>query len=234
MFKPALIVTLLLASAFAHAGDPVTDAMQKAYGPYRVALFKTNSNSQADSLQAITQAQQSWGQIVTQFGARPAAPYDRDADFARSLSEVNKVYSKAAEQIGRNELSEAHETLEHARDIMADMRRRNDVIVYSDHMNAYHAQMEIVLNEGQATLAKANGIHELTAQAGALEFLATRLKTEAPADYANNEEFNALFKAVEKSVAELKAALFADDANKVKEALGKVKVPYSKMFIKFG
>ena len=234
MFKPGLILSLLLATGLASAADPVTDAMQKAYAPYRAALFKTNSNSQTEALQAVTQAQQGWGQIATQFGAKPAAPYDRDTDFAKSLAEVSKVYAKAAEQIGKNELTEAHETLEHARDIMADMRHRNNVIVYSDHMNAYHAQMELVLNDGAKTLAGPNGVQELTAQTGALEFLAARLKTEAPAEYLKNDEFNAMFKAVEKSVADLKAALFTNDATKVKEALGKVKVPYSKMFLKFG
>ncbi|GAB2877302.1 hypothetical protein GCM10027046_01450 [Uliginosibacterium flavum] len=218
----------------ASAADPVTDIMQKAYAPYRVALFKTNSNSQAEAQQAITQAQQSWGQIATQFGAKPAAPYDRDTDFAKSLAEVSKVYAKAAEEIGKNQLTEAHETLEHARDVMSEMRHRNNVIVYSDHMNAYHAQMELVLIDGPKTLAGPNGIQELTAQTGALEFLAARLKSEAPADYAKNDEFNTMLAAVQKSVADLKAALFTNDATKVKDALGKVKVPYSKMFIKFG
>ena len=30
----------------AHAADALTDAMQAAYAPYRVALFKTNGESQ--------------------------------------------------------------------------------------------------------------------------------------------------------------------------------------------
>ncbi|MBS1208177.1 MAG: hypothetical protein H6R19_575 [Proteobacteria bacterium] len=234
MFKPALILGLLLVTAQASAADPITDAMQKAYGPYRAALFKTNSNSQTEALQAVTQAQQGWSQIATQFGAKPAAPYDRDTDFAKSLAEVSKVYAKATEQIGRNELAEAHETLEHARDIMSDMRHRNNVSIYSDHMNAYHAQMEVVLIDGPKTLAGPHGMQELTAQTGALEFLAVRLKTEAPAEYLQNEEFNAMLKMVEKSVAELKAALFTNDASQVKVALGKLKAPYSKLFLKFG
>jgi len=234
MFKPAFVLGLLLATGLAGAADPVTDAMQKAYGPYRTALFKTNSNSQAEAREAIAKAQQSWGLIAAQFGTKPPPPYDRDADFAKSLNEVSKVYSQAAEQISKNDLTEAHETLEHARDEMADMRHRNNVIVYSDHMNAYHAQMEIVLIDGPKTLEKQNGVMALTAQTGALEFLAARLKAEAPADYTKSEEFNVMYQAVEKSVADLKAALFANDAAKIKEALGKVKAPYSKMFLKFG
>ena len=101
-------------------------------------------------------------------------------------------------------------------------------------MNAYHAAMEHFLTDGEKLLAAPNGLLELTAQAGALDYLAKRLQSEAPASLLQNEEFTGLLKAVEKSVADLKAALFAQDAGKAKAAIGKLKQPYSRMFIKFG
>ena len=67
----------LIFGALAHAADPVTEAMQAANGPYRMALFKTNGKSQPEALQALTQAQQAWDKLSTQFGGKPAAPYDR-------------------------------------------------------------------------------------------------------------------------------------------------------------
>ena len=235
MFKPIVLSFCLISAASAvFAADPVTDAMQKTYEPYRVALFKTNSKAQEDSRQAVIQAQQGWARVASEFGANPPAPYAGDPGFSASLAGVNKVYAKALEQIEQNQLVEAHETLEEVRDIMADMRRRNQVVVFSDHMNAYHAEMEHFLNDGERTIAAPNGMLELTAKAGALEYLAGRLKSEASASLLKNEEFVGLLKAVEKSVAELKAALFAQDAARVKEAIGKLKGPYSKMFIKFG
>ena len=235
MFKSFVLpLCLLSAATVALAADPVTDAMQKTYAPYRVALFKTNNNAQEDSRQAVIQAQQGWTRIVSEFGSNPPAPYAGDPAFAVSAAAVNKVYAKALEQIAQNQLVEAHETLEEVRDILADMRRRNQVVVFSDHMNAYHAEMEHFLNDGEKTIAAPNGMLELTAKAGALEYLAGRLKSEAPASLLKSEEFLALLKAVEKSVTDLKAALFAQDASRVKEAIGKLKGPYSKMFIKFG
>ena len=129
---------------------------------------------------------------------------------------------------------EAHETLEDVREIMADLRRRNQVVVFSDHMNAYHAEMEHFLDDGEKILASKSGLMELTAKAGVLDYLAQRLKSEAPASLVQNEEFITLLKAVGKSVADLKAALFAQDVARVKEAIGKLKQPYSRMFIKFG
>lgn len=234
MFRSTALLLALLASTTALAADPLTDAMQKAYAPYRTALFKTNSDAQADARQAIDQAREAWRDIVGQFGSQAPAPYDRDSAFASSLTKVGRIYDQAADEIGKGRLPEAHETLEEAREVMAALRARNNVIVFSDHMNAYHAQMEHVLIEGPQILDGADGLLELTAQTGALDMLAGRLSTEASAALRGNEEFKTSLAAVQKSVADLKAALFAQDKSKVKEALGKLKAPYSRMFIKFG
>jgi hypothetical protein len=230
----AILAISVCAVLPAFAADAVTDAMQAAYGPYRVALFKTNSNSQAEAQQAMTQAQQAWGKLATQFGSKPPAPYDRDTAFSTSVADVSKVYAKATEQVTANQLTAAHTTLEDARDIMAQLRRRNQVIIYSDHMNAYHSEMEHVLNDGGKTLALPNGIQQLTAQVGALAYLSKKLSSEAPDNYRINPEFTELLKAVDKSVTELQGSLFAQNASAVKEAKEKIKAPYSKLFLKFG
>jgi hypothetical protein len=234
MFKFVLSVLVLCAAWPTFAADAVTEAMQKAYAPYRVALFKTNSNSQAESQQAVSQAQQAWSQLTARFGAKPPAPYERDPAFAGSLAEVDQVYAQAAQEIAKNQLSPAHETLERVRDILSALRQRNQVIVYSDHMNAYHAEMEHILIGGPKTLAAPNGFLQLGLQVGVLEYLAHRLRTEAPAEYASNAEFSGLVQAVEASVAALKAAVLAQDSSASKQALGKMKPAYSKLFLKFG
>jgi len=233
--KKYLISTALFVVSFSvWSADPVTDAMQIAYAPYRVALFRTNSNAQAESQQAIEQAQQSWTKLIEQYSSKPPAPYDRDTAFVTSLSEVLKVYDLSARQVSANQLTAAHETLEKARDIMADMRRRNQVVIFSDHMNAYHSEMENVLINAPTILLQQNGMQQLTAMVGALNYLAKKLISEAPANYATNEEFVESAKAVNKSVSELQDALFLQDAQAIKIKLSKVKVPYSKFFLKFG
>ncbi len=224
----------MLLGASALAADPVTDAIQGAYGPYRTVLFRTNSGSQAESQQALERAQTAWKQVMSQFGARPPAPYDRDPGFAAALAEVNQTYVKSADEIAKNKLTDAHETLEHVRDVLAQLRQRNQVIVFSDHMNAYHAQMEHVLIEGPKLLAQPEGLLRLAGQAGVLAFLARQLGTQAPPELAGDAEFTVALKAVEQSVADVNSALLAQDAAAVKAAIGKVKVPYSKMFLKFG
>ncbi len=234
MKKLVISAALIIASAGAFAADPVTDAMQAAYEPYRIALFRTNSNAQVESQQAIAQAQQGWGKLTEQYAAKPPAPYDRDPAFATSLAEVSSVYAMAATQVNANQLTAAHDTLEKARDIMAEMRRRNQVVVFSDHMNAYHAEMENVLINGPKVLTQPDGRQQFIAMVGVLNYLAKRLSSEAPANYAKNEEFVESVKGVEKSVTDLQAVAFSQDTAAVKAALSKVKSPYSKFFLKFG
>lgn len=230
----AALIACLAGWGCALAGDAVTDAVQSAYGPYRTALFRTNSNSQPEAAQAIAQAQQAWKSVSDRFGANPPVPYDRDPQFSRTLAQVAAVYAKAATEVAAGKLAPAHETLEDARDLIAAMRQRNGVVVFSDHMNAYHAQMEHVLMQGPKQLASAQGMPELVGQLGVLDYLARQLRAQAPESLRQNAEFDTLLKDVEASVSAAYKAGLAQDANALKGAIGKLKVPYSKLFLKFG
>jgi len=228
----ATLTAVLLSPAL--AADAITDAMQAAYAPYRAALFRTNSQAQAESEQAIAAARSQWRALADRHGARPGAPYDRDPAFAATLKQVDEVYARAEAQIAARQLPEAHETLEKARDLMAELRRRNGVVVFSDHMNAYHAQMEHVLVDGPKRLAQPGGLIEVAALSGTLDHLARRLRSEAPPALAQDAEFKALADAVQASVGALRAAIARQDEAAVREAIGKLKGPYSRLFLKFG
>lgn len=234
--QAARIVALVgaVAPAPGWAADAITDAMQAAYAPYRAALFRTNSKAQAESEQTIAAARGQWRALTERHGARPGAPYDRDPAFAATLKQVDEVYARAEAQIAARQLPEAHETLEKARDLLADLRRRNNVVVLSDHMNAYHAQMEHVLTEGPKVLAQPGGLLELAAWSGTLDYLARRLRSEAPAALLQDAEFKALTDAVLASVGGLRGAIARQDEAAVREAIGKLKGPYSRLFLKFG
>ena len=237
-------LTLAATLSFAaRADDAVTDALQAAYAPYRAALFRTNGKSQPDAQQAMSQAQAAWKGLSERFASQPPAPYDRDRAFGSTLAQVAQVYDKAAAEIAAGKLPEAHETLEQARDLMAALRQRNGVVVFSDHMNAYHEQMEHVLTAGpgllggggtNGTSSTSGGLTALALEVGALQHLAGRLSSQADTSLRANPEFNTLLKAVQQSVADLRAAVLAQDAAAAKAALGKLKGPYSRLFLKFG
>lgn len=230
----ALAFAACISTASAWAADPVTDALQKAYAPYRAALFKTNSGQAAESAEALRQAQQAWGQVGQLVKSQPTVPYANDALMARTLAGVDEHYAKAAQQVAAGQLPQAHETLEGVRDLLSELRRQNQVIVYSDHMNAYHAQMEHLLDEGPKWLKAADGLPKLAAQSGVVSYLAGRLASEAPASAQSSPEFKELLAAVARSVAALDSAVLSGDRAQIEKAIGQLKAPYSKLFIKFG
>ncbi len=224
----------LTTTAVGWAADPVTDAMQVANAPYRVAMFKASGPSLPEAVQAVTQAQQAWSAFGSQFGSKPPAPYDQDAAFAESVAKVGALYAQAQAELAAGKAPAAHTALKAIRTVTAEMRQRSQVMIYSDHIHAYHLQMEHVLIDGKAMLEQPKGLLLLTSQVGALGYLAKRLSSQAPASLTGNAEFVAMVGAVGASVSALESALLAQDMAAVKDAMGKLKAPYSKLFAKFG
>jgi len=216
------------------AADAFTDAMQTAYVPYRTALFRTNGKDVQQAVEATEQTLRAWQALASRFAAQPPAPYTRDAQFAATLAQVAAVYERADQQVKAGRLAEAHETLEQVRDQLAELRRRNNVVVYSDHMNAYHAVMEYTLDEGAKAEAATLDAMRLMARVGALEYLAARLRAEAPDALRQDADFNAQLQALDASVAALRGAVLGGDPQKVREALARLKPAYSRMFLKYG
>jgi hypothetical protein len=231
---PAVAMLLALASGASNASDAFTDALQIAYGPYRAALFATNQKSVPDAQAAVEKALSAWQSLMAQVGSSVPAPYDRDTAFAQSLQRVNAIFGTAGQQVKSGALPQAHDTLEEVRDVVAELRHRNGVVVYSDHMNAYHAHMEHLLGRADKLPAAQADWMAMAAQVGVLEYLAEKLDSQAPAALKSQPEFVSLLQAVRKTSQSLQQAVQRQDSVQTRDALGQLKGPYSRLFLKFG
>lgn len=231
-------LSVILAAALMHpaafGADEATDAMQAAYASYRAALFRTNSNAQAESEQAMANTRKAWADILQRYGSKAPVPYDRDPQFRTALLNVDGVFARSQALVQSGKLNDAHAALEEARDLLADLRARNGVITFSDHMNEYHAAMEAVLENGTSLLEQPSGMYTLIERTGVLSYLATRLRQAAPANLVKDADFMAMHKAVEASVETLRGTLARQDAAGARKAIDGLKAPYSKMFLKYG
>jgi hypothetical protein len=98
--QTCLTIALCWQAAIALAADPVTDAMQAANAPYRMALYKTNGTSQAEAQQALVQAQQAWDKLNTQVGVKPARrPMTATMPLPSQWPPFSQVYAKAMTEI---------------------------------------------------------------------------------------------------------------------------------------
>lgn len=232
--KSILSLSLLVIHISAMASDDITDAMNRAYQPYRVALFKTNSGSADDATKAIEQAQKRWGELQDKYAGKAVAPYDRDTKFSESLTAVASVYQQAHQYANEQKLHEAHEALENIREITAQLRHRNQVITYSDHMNAYHEQMEALLELVKEHAEQPDLLAQITMKTGVIVFLSNRLETEADKGRKADPEFGKLLMKQKQAIETLKTAVLNHDLNQIKAAINGLKPAYSKLFVKFG
>ena len=118
---------------------------------------------------------------------------------------------------------------------MAELRRRNGVISFSDHMNAYHAQMELLLTDGPAQAAGSRPA-EAVRPGRSAGLPGPQAAQRGACDSGGGRRVPRLLVAVEQSVAALMQALLAQDAAqaRVQWRWAGSKKPYSQLFLKFG
>lgn len=209
----------------AHAGD-VHDFevnMRTAYADYRMALFATNSGKAEPSAKAVDAFEAAWAPLAA--GAAPPQ-YADDPAFAATMAEVAAIAAAADREIAAGELPEAHETLEGIREALGELHARNGIIGFSDRMNAYHARMEHVIGMDPSDPTA------VAAEAAVLTYLLADVTAHPPAEADGS--FRDLAAAVQDSVAKLQRAAAAAEPAAITAAIGGLKAPYSKLFLKFG
>lgn len=228
----------LLVVAFASTATlagPVADfeaSLRAAYADYRGALFQTNAKKPEESARAVTGFMAKWKALGDAAKAAPPPHYADDPMLAETMGAVAKIASTASDEIAAGKLAEAHETLEAIRDQIGDLRARNGIIGFSDRMNAYHANMEAMLGADYQGF-NAVGLGRLREDAAVLAFLAADIIAH-PAKEAADPAYAGLIGGLKASVDALVAATRAGDPAAVKAAIDGLKVPYSKLFLKFG
>ena len=197
--------------------------LRAAYGDYRKALFATNMGKAPESTASLDKFAKAWSAIA----AEPVPPhYVDDAKYAETLSAVTTITQEAAKEVAARELPTAHDTLEGIRDQIGALHIRNDIYSFSDRMNAYHARMEEVIALDPANAA---GVH---AEATVLQYLLDDIIAYPPKEA--DASYQELLAAVEASVAKLEGASGSGDTASIKAAIGSLKAPYTKLFLKFG
>lgn len=233
--KPMLPLTalgLIFGLTAAQAG-PVQDfegQLRGSYANYRTALFATNSGDAGKSAKALDGFGQSWSGLAGQYAKAPPPQYATDPKWPETMTAVQSQIDAARAQIAAGDLPGAHLTLEAVREEFGGLHQRNDMANFSDRMNDYHAAMEEVLALDLATTDAVT----LAKHAGILTYLATRIAHRPAPEAAGNAEYDTLQTAFLDSVTGYDTAVTSGDAAAIKAAIDGLKVPYSKLFLKFG
>lgn len=228
----AVLVVLAAAPALAHGTFDTN--VRAAYADYRAALFANNKGDKAKALKALAAFRTKWHKVMAEF-PKPTPRYAEEKAWGRTLKAVANMARKGEQLAIFGRLADSHEVLEGIRDALGELRTRNHVVDFSDHVNAYHKQMEHLLSAGhtaESLDAKAlNGVRETV---GVLAYLADQIGAHASARLAGKAQFKTLLAGLKKSVADLRVALDSADTAAVAEAIQALKPAYAKLFVTFG
>lgn len=230
----SLLFGSVLLPAVGTAG-PVQDAEQQlrsVYGDYRVALFQSSGGNADATVKALESLNQKWEALSQEWTFALPPQYADDSLLGGTMTSVDTVIDKAADEAARGDLAMAHVTLEAVRSEIGDLHGRNGVIGFSDRMNAYHAEMEKVL-DGEAGIESKVGLAALQDAAAVLAYLAADIAAH-PAPEAADPAYEPLLDGLLKSVQALQSAAQSGDAAGMKAAIAGLKPAYSKLFLKFG
>ncbi len=231
----AAATAICLCTTSAHAG-PVAEfelAFGDMYSSYRSALFATNSGDAEKSAKALKALDTKWAELTSVYANSPPPQYQDDPQWSQMIADVTGYLEQAESEAAAGQLPVAHVTLEAIREEFGSLHGRNGVQTFSDRMNAYHAEMEHVLELDLSGFddAAANRVLE---HAGVLGYLADDVLALPPAQAAGNAEYEPLAAAFRASVDQFVEAARARDGAAVQSAVAGLKVPYSKFFLKFG
>lgn len=209
--------------------------VNNAYANYRMALFQTNKNNQTKSLESALSFQQQWLAITEKYGDAPPEVYAADPQWRPTLVNIGDITALGIREILADKLSAAHETLEAIRDELGALRQRNQVSTFSDHVNDYHEAMESLLHlELKPYDIDDKALLFIREQLAVLDYLAEKMKENAPAEYLKKDKFNKALKGVFNSLKKLRQAVDEKNTDKIVKAIKELKPAYAKVFVKFG
>jgi hypothetical protein len=235
------LVIFNLASSDARAGEiaKFNHDFGQAYGVYRQALVATgvgkkDKGAVDSAIKAVNELERQWSSFAGQY-KKPPAHFAEEKAWEPTLAKVRALISKGSEAAKRASLDDSHDALEEIRVILGDLRRRNNVIIFSDHVNAYHEQMDEIIGADYAVDGfDAAQRLELIEQLAVLVFLAEAMERNAPPEYSSNPEFVTLLESVFSSIDKVRQSIEENDKRHIINAIAGLKSPFAKLFIKFG
>jgi hypothetical protein len=230
----ALILTAGVVGA-ASAG-PVSDfeaSYRGMYATYRAALFATNTGDPAKATAALTHFADEWTTLTSTYAAAPPPQYQDDPLWSDTVSTVTALVDEAGSSVEAGNLPEAHEILEDVRESLSQLHARNGIETFSDRMNAYHAEMEVILGMSGSAF-DTGSVPGLLESAGVLAYLAEDVLAAPPPEAEGNDSYRALAGEFEASVTAFVSAVRAADIPAIQAAIANLKPAYSKFFLNFG
>jgi hypothetical protein len=180
--------------ALADAAAEFHSRSADAYRHYREAVFYLKrKNAMAGGFE-LESFRDKWRALDAAYGAKPPAPYAKDAKWAETLAAVAAVADKALVFAMDGETEAATKALAPVKTMLGELRKRNGIVLFRDHIEAANAAFKRLFHFRRtppdfADPAQVKRLREdLTAAIAAYK----TCREKAPTAVASDEQFRRL------------------------------------------
>ena len=235
-----LVATLLTAGISGPAGaSPLSDFLAQstaAYGHYRGAVnYLRTGNIDLAALE-LESAGEKWAALAARFAAAPPDAFADDPAWRDVLDGVGDRLKGGLDEIDANRADQAAETLAPIRAMLGDLRRRNNVRVFSDRVDELSAAMDRLwrFRKAPPDFNVPETRRSLRAETAVLGYLLDRCRAEAPQDIAGTPEFERLVDGALEAIERMWRAIDTADTAFLINTLRELKSFETILYLRFG
>lgn len=207
-----------------------------AYGHYRTAVnYLRTGNTDLAALE-LEQASNKWDALNTRFAAKPPDAFADDPKWREALHEIGARLKGALGEIDEDRMDDAAKTLAPVRDMLGDLRRRNDIWIFSDRVNELSDAMDRLwrFRKAPPDFAVPKTLRELREGTAVLGYLLGRVRAEAPKEIAGMEDFTRMVDGALEGTDRMWRAIDTADTDLLINTLRELRAFENLLYLKFG
>jgi hypothetical protein len=239
--RAALLTTVILLGVLPQQGlasdlGAFNDAFADAWAHYRQAVFYGRSGNVGVAALELDDFVAKWSVLAARFGDNPPDAFAEDLSWKSTLDSIGAIARQGLGQLDGGDVEGANKTLAPVRGIVGDLRRRNSVRVYSDHVDELSAAMDIlaVYRREVKELGEPDARARVTKQAAIVAYLFDKCDARAPTAVRVDPEFRRLIDGARESMSKLWLSLGTGDIRLYRVGIGELRSYERILFLRFG
>lgn len=207
-----------------------------AYAHYREAVFYARSANIPVAGLALDEFIVKWTRLVEEYGETPPAAYAADVTWKETLQEILQRAEAGLAALDMEDAAAAKDAIDPIRGILGELRRRNNVVAYSDHVDSLSAAMDVLARYRREVtdLNTAATVAMVREQAAIVEALFKKCAMEAAPEVTGDPEFTRLIDGAAESMSKLLKSLETGDILLYRIGIGELRSYERIMFLRFG
>lgn len=212
------------------------EAVAGAYGHYRQSVFYIRTENAAVAVLELDEFVTKWTGVVDRFADAPPPAFAADAEWRASLEEIRERAANGLEALDAGRVEVAVDALMPIRRLLGELRQRNGVIVFSDHIDELSAAMDVLARYRREVtdLNDASMAEPARRQAAVVAYLFDKVRRNAPDSVSADPEFARTYEGVAESMDRLWRGFETRDLRLYRIGIGELHSHERLLYLRFG